>query len=150
MPGADIQAKMRPLEHSHLSCFLQLGTKYSHGLFLFWDPQASLDLFPISSSLLCWKHSLFYIPLPLGLSKKKLIHNRCVDSFTSGTRGCFTGLPTSLWKIGYDMEFTCSEALCCWSPVVSKWIQKQFRGKAWETEMVREGEAGGMPNPWFH
>lgn len=33
------------------------------------------------------------------------------------------------------------------SPVVSKWSQKLFRGEPLKTEMVREGQEGGMPNP---
>jgi len=114
----------------------------------FLSAQAPLDAFPVSSPLLPRNHLLFYTPLPLRLSKQKLIHNKHVDSLASGIKGCFTGLSTS----------SCEKSVMIWSShalrlfaagssVVSKWVHKLFRANPSKTEMIREGQAGGMPNP---
>lgn len=93
------------------------------------------------------KPPLFHTSSPLRLSKQKLIHNRRVDSLASGIKGCFTGLSTSSCE--KSVMIRSSHALrlfAAGSPVVSKWIQKLFRSEPSKTQMVREEQAGGMPD----
>lgn len=116
----------------------------------FLSPPTIPGSFPCLQLPFAMKPPPFLHPFTLRLRKQKLMHNRHVDSLASEIRGCFTSPSTS----------SCEKSVTVWSshalrlfaagsPVVSKWIHKLLRCEPSKTEMVREGQAGGMPNPRF-